>query len=251
MGHWPCVYSRISALLLRATAGPARVSINSEMSGCHGTGRPAARGVLQEEAGIHTNFPADKQTSETALLFLRLIMRKLRRPGEVSGKLRVPPGSSASLASGTRSVPDTLGGRSAVVVHNGTQRIWSAILRTGFSADGEMGRVGDGEIREFAASRGGRRTERALPYCSLPASHLPISHSPNPLLSPRPPGRGLGPPATSTRLPAARWAGRADARCWRRNRGKRDQADQGPTAPHERGRLRSNGHTPPRCPRGE
>ena len=31
----------------------------------------------EEEAGIRTNFPADKQTSETALLFLQLIMRKL------------------------------------------------------------------------------------------------------------------------------------------------------------------------------
>lgn len=33
----------------------------------------------EEEAGIRGNFPADKQTSETALLFLQLIMRKLRR----------------------------------------------------------------------------------------------------------------------------------------------------------------------------
>jgi type I restriction enzyme M protein len=34
----------------------------------------------EEEAGIRNNFPADKQTNETALLFLQLIMRKLRRP---------------------------------------------------------------------------------------------------------------------------------------------------------------------------
>jgi type I restriction enzyme M protein len=33
----------------------------------------------EEEKGIQGNFPADKQTSETALLFLQLIMRKLRR----------------------------------------------------------------------------------------------------------------------------------------------------------------------------
>ena len=33
----------------------------------------------EEEAGIRCNFPADKQTSETALLFLQLIMRKLRK----------------------------------------------------------------------------------------------------------------------------------------------------------------------------
>ncbi|WP_220399099.1 N-6 DNA methylase [Granulicella sp. WH15] len=34
----------------------------------------------EEERGILTNFPSDKQTAETALLFLQLIMRKLRRP---------------------------------------------------------------------------------------------------------------------------------------------------------------------------
>lgn len=33
----------------------------------------------EEEAGIRSNFPADKQTSETALLLLQLIMRRLRR----------------------------------------------------------------------------------------------------------------------------------------------------------------------------
>jgi type I restriction enzyme M protein len=41
----------------------------------------------EEERGILNNFPADKQTSETALLFLQLIMRKLRRgskPGRAS-----------------------------------------------------------------------------------------------------------------------------------------------------------------------
>src|SRR5947207_5788802 len=33
----------------------------------------------EEEKGIQGNFPEDKQTSETALLFLQLIMRKLRK----------------------------------------------------------------------------------------------------------------------------------------------------------------------------
>src|SRR5438445_13773976 len=33
----------------------------------------------EEEKGIQGNFPEDRQTSETALLFLQLIMRKLRR----------------------------------------------------------------------------------------------------------------------------------------------------------------------------
>jgi type I restriction enzyme M protein len=37
----------------------------------------------EEERGILANFPEDRQTGETALLFLQLIMRKLRRP--VSG----------------------------------------------------------------------------------------------------------------------------------------------------------------------
>jgi type I restriction enzyme M protein len=52
----------------------------------------------EEERGIQGNFPEDRQTSETALLFLQLIMRKLRRPGHGS----------------------TSGGRAGVVVPNGT-----------------------------------------------------------------------------------------------------------------------------------
>jgi type I restriction enzyme M protein len=52
----------------------------------------------EEEKGIQRNFPNDRQTSETALLFLQLIMRKLRRPGH--------NGST--------------GGRTGVVVPNGT-----------------------------------------------------------------------------------------------------------------------------------
>jgi type I restriction enzyme M protein len=39
----------------------------------------------EEERGILSNFPEDKQTAETALLFLQLIMRRLRRP-ERGGK---------------------------------------------------------------------------------------------------------------------------------------------------------------------
>jgi len=52
----------------------------------------------EEEPGIQGNFPEDKQTAETALLFLQLIMRKLRRPGPKYPR----------------------GGRAAVVVPNGT-----------------------------------------------------------------------------------------------------------------------------------
>jgi type I restriction enzyme M protein len=42
----------------------------------------------EEERGILANFPSDKQTTETALLFLQLIMRKLRR---------VPKGGRAAV----------------------------------------------------------------------------------------------------------------------------------------------------------
>jgi type I restriction enzyme M protein len=52
----------------------------------------------EEEKGIQGNFPEDKQTSETALLFLQLIMRKLHRQA-----------TSAALPA-----------RAAVVVPNGT-----------------------------------------------------------------------------------------------------------------------------------
>ncbi len=52
----------------------------------------------EEEAGIRGNFPTDKQTSETALLFLQLIMRRLRKPSSKSER----------------------GGRCGVVVPNGT-----------------------------------------------------------------------------------------------------------------------------------
>ena len=50
-----------------------------------------------EERGILGNFPEDKQTAETTLLFLQLIMRKLRRNGSKK-----------------------YGGRCGIVVHNGT-----------------------------------------------------------------------------------------------------------------------------------
>jgi type I restriction enzyme M protein len=70
----------------------------------------------EEEAGIRGNFPADKQTSETALLFLQLIMRKLKRPGTGSEK----------------------GGRAAVVVPNGI-----------LSTDGVCARIKHELLTEF------------------------------------------------------------------------------------------------------
>jgi type I restriction enzyme M protein len=63
----------------------------------------------EEERGILGNFPEDKQTAETALLFLQLIMRKLRRPN-----LPSPAGRGAGGEGLTQ------GGRAAVVVPNGT-----------------------------------------------------------------------------------------------------------------------------------
>ena len=63
----------------------------------------------EEERGILGNFPEDKQTSETALLFLQLIMRKLKRPGA--------PSPARGRGQGEGSVT---GGRAAVVVPNGT-----------------------------------------------------------------------------------------------------------------------------------
>jgi len=68
----------------------------------------------EEEAGIRTNFPADKRTSETALLFLQLIMRKLRRPGESL------PSPAAVLGGGRGAGGEGLEGRAGVVVPNGT-----------------------------------------------------------------------------------------------------------------------------------
>lgn len=72
----------------------------------------------EEERGILANFPSDKQTAETALLFLQLIMRKIRRaPNRQSG----------------------LGpGRAAVVVPNGT-----------LFGDGIAARIKEELLKEF------------------------------------------------------------------------------------------------------
>jgi type I restriction enzyme M protein len=70
----------------------------------------------EEEKGIQGNFPDDRQTAETALLFLQLIMRKLRRQ----------PGKSGRPA------------RAAVVVPNGT-----------LFGDGVCGRIKEELLKEF------------------------------------------------------------------------------------------------------
>ncbi len=47
----------------------------------------------EEEKGIQNNFPADKQTAETALLFLQLIMRLLRKKPAGRAAVVVPNGT--------------------------------------------------------------------------------------------------------------------------------------------------------------
>jgi type I restriction enzyme M protein len=46
----------------------------------------------EEEAGILSNFPDDRRTADTALLFLQLIMRKLKRQGKGRAAVVVPHG---------------------------------------------------------------------------------------------------------------------------------------------------------------
>jgi type I restriction enzyme M protein len=70
----------------------------------------------EEEKGIQGNFPEDKQTSETAMLFLQLIMRKLRK-SQTSAKRH---------------------SRAAVVVPNGT-----------LFGDGVCGRIKQEMLKDF------------------------------------------------------------------------------------------------------
>lgn len=70
----------------------------------------------EEERGIQGNFPEDRQTSETALLFLQLIMRKLKRQPTGAGRVA----------------------RAAVVVPNGT-----------LFGDGVCGRIKEELLKEF------------------------------------------------------------------------------------------------------
>jgi type I restriction enzyme M protein len=94
----------------------------------------------EEEKGIQRNFPADRQTSETALLFLQLIMRKLRRPG---------PGGST-------------GGRAAVVVPNGT-----------LSGDGVTARVKQDLVENYSLHTVVRMPNGVFaPYTPIPTNVL-------------------------------------------------------------------------------
>ncbi|EMI15699.1 type i restriction-modification system, m subunit [Rhodopirellula maiorica SM1] len=94
----------------------------------------------EEEAGIRNNFPADKQTSETALLFLQLIMRKLRKP----------TGSNE------------IGGRAGVVVPNGT-----------LFGDGVCARIKEELLKEFNLHTIVRMPNGVFaPYTNIPTNLL-------------------------------------------------------------------------------
>jgi type I restriction enzyme M protein len=102
----------------------------------------------EEEKGIQGNFPEDKQTSETALLFLQLIMRKLRR---------VP---RAAL----NSQPSTINqcARAAVVVPNGT-----------LFGDGVCARIKEDLLKEFNLHTIVRLPNGVFaPYTSIPTNIL-------------------------------------------------------------------------------
>ena len=94
----------------------------------------------EEEKGIQGNFPDDKQTAETALLFLQLIMRKLhRRP--------TPAGRPA---------------RAAVVVPNGT-----------LFGDGVCVRIKEELLKEFSLHTIVRLPNGVFaPYTSIPTNLL-------------------------------------------------------------------------------
>ena len=94
----------------------------------------------EEEKGILGNFPEDMQTAETALLFLQLIMRKLKRPGQGSEN----------------------GGRAAVVVPNGT-----------LFADGIAARIKEGLLKDYNLHTIVRLPEGVFaPYTDIPANLL-------------------------------------------------------------------------------
>ena len=94
----------------------------------------------EEEKGILGNFPEDMQTAETALLFLQLIMRKLKRPGQGSEN----------------------GGRAAVVVPNGT-----------LFADGIAARIKEELLKNYNLHSIVRLPEGVFaPYTDIPANLL-------------------------------------------------------------------------------
>ncbi len=104
----------------------------------------------EEERGILSNFPEDKRTSETALLYLQLIMRKLRRPGTLSPSGR---GQGEGMVSG---------GRAGVVVPNGT-----------LFGDGVCARIKEELLKQFNLHTIVRLPNGVFaPYTSIPTNLL-------------------------------------------------------------------------------
>lgn len=91
----------------------------------------------EEEPGIKANFPNDMQTSETTLLFLQIIMRRLRRKGS-----------------------DGIGGRAAMIVPNGT-----------LFGDGVCARIKEQLLKEFNLHTIIRLPNGVFaPYTSIPTN---------------------------------------------------------------------------------
>ncbi len=100
----------------------------------------------EEEVGIKANFPPNMQTSETALLFLQFIMRKLR-----VAHAPVPGGK-----------PKERGGRAAVVVPNGT-----------LFGDGVCAVIKEELLKEFRLHTIVRLPQGVFaPYTDIPANLL-------------------------------------------------------------------------------
>jgi type I restriction enzyme M protein len=119
----------------------------------------------EEESKIRSNFPADKQTNETALLFLQLIMRKLRR-GPHPPALRASPHFRQSAQghedSTTAKMGAPQGGRAAVVVPNGT-----------LFGDGVAARIKEELLHEFNLHTIVRLPNGVFsPYTSIPTNLL-------------------------------------------------------------------------------
>lgn len=105
----------------------------------------------EEEAGIKANFPANLQTSETALLFLQYLMRKLRYK---DAPIPATPGNKAGRAKH--------GGRAAVVVPNGT-----------LFGDGVVAAIKEQLLKDFNLHTIVRLPQGVFaPYTDIPANLL-------------------------------------------------------------------------------
>ena len=105
----------------------------------------------EEEAGIKANFPPNMQTSETALLFLQYIMRKLRFK---DAQVKARGGIKAHRAE--------RGGRAAVVVPNGT-----------LFADGVAAVIKEQLLKDFNLHTIVRLPQGVFaPYTDIPANLL-------------------------------------------------------------------------------